>query len=82
MLVTSKANEVGAAYRLLALEGHLIDNLNISRSSYEKQGYGDLGNISDWTARPVGENPREPAVPPMPPDTPAPAMETESGPME
>ena len=82
MLVTSKANEVGAAYRLLALEGHLIDNLQISRSSYEKQGYGDLGNIDDWTARPVGENPREPAVPAMPPDTPAPGMETESGPME
>ncbi len=81
-LVTSKANEVGAAYRLLALEGHLIDSLEIGRDSFSKQGQGDLGNIDDWTARPVSENPKEPVVPATPPDTSAPEIESESGAME
>ncbi len=53
-LVTSHANEVAAAYKLLALEGKLTDSLGVSHESFQKQGTGDLGNIQDWTAQPVG----------------------------
>ena len=79
-LVTSKANEVGAAYRLLALEGNLIDSLDVGRASFTKNGYGDLGNIEDWTARPVSADPKEPVIAPQSPESGLP--ETENAPME
>ncbi len=59
MLVTSSANEIAAAYRLLALDGELIDSLQISRNSFSKPGYGDLNNIGDWTSSgPIISQPR------------------------
>ena len=78
-LVTSKANEVGAAYKLLAIEGRLIDSLGISRTAFAKEGTGDLGNIDDWTARPVSNDPGQPAVAPQSFEQ---LPETESAPME
>ena len=80
LLVTSKANEVGAGYKILAIAGHLIDSLGINRSAFAKEGVGgDPNEVNDWTERPVSPDPHEPAVAP---EDYKPLAEKESGPME
>lgn len=79
-LVTSKANEVGAGYKLLAIAGHLIDSLGISRTAFAKEGVGgDPNEVDDWTGRPVSPDPNQPTVAP---ESYKPLPETEKAPME
>lgn len=80
LLVTSKANEIGAGYKILAIAGHLIDSLGISRTAFAKEGVGgDPNEVNDWTERPVSPDPQQPAVAP---ENYIPLAERQGGPMQ